>query len=164
MQATVGKKQFQFNPGWFGLVVALGLLASVSLGAGALAVTDHLPLTGGHASQPSQLKAYSSAGQGEGLVGPRAAYMMAPLTAYYAAGQGEGLVGAHAASALRAHTSPGEGEGIVGGTVTFAQVREPLKAYASVGMGEGWLTLGRPASALKAYYAPGMGEGWLGGN
>ena len=164
MQATVGKKQFQFTPGRFGLVVAIGLAASLLLGAGTLAVTDHFPRTGGHASVRSAPKAYASAGQGEGLVGRHASLVSAPLQAVYSAGQGEGLVGAHAplaTASLKAHASLGQGEGIVGGMVTLAQVHGPLKAYASLGMGEGWLALGRPQSALKAHYVPGMGEGWL---
>ena len=167
MQATTSKKQFQFNPGRFGIVVTVGLAASLLLGAGTLAVTDHFPLTGGHASGRSAPKAYANAGQGEGLVGGHASLVTARLKARYSAGQGEGLVGGQLAitsATLQAHTSLGQGEGIVGGVVTLAQVRGPLKVYASAGMGEGRLALGRPDSALKARDAPGMGEGWLGGN
>jgi hypothetical protein len=150
MQATVGANRLQVRSGRFGLILVVGLTVSLVLGLLTLAVSDLLPSTSASTTVRSMPKAYANAGQGEGLLRRDATPGTVALTAHTSAGQGEGLVGAHlalASATLQAHASLGQGEGIVGGIVTLAQVRGPLKAYASAGMGEGWLALGRPATA-----------------
>jgi hypothetical protein len=161
MQATNTPRQFGFNAVGTTLI-ALGIAASIAIGAAGGAVIDSLPTLRSSETAVVLPSAHSSANQGEGLLAGTSA-VTAAVRAFTADEQGEGIVGGNMAVAapLVAHTSLGQGEGIIGGLGGRAALATPVTAYASVGMGEGWLANGRPDATIKAFASDGQGEGWL---
>lgn len=166
MQATVNTgastKQFGFNR--FGTtMMALGIVAGIAIGAAGGAIIDNLPAIGASEQTIVLPKAHSNVNQGDGLVAGTSAITSA-VRAYTSVEQGNGILGGNLAgpAALKSHTARSQGEGIIAGLASRAVLTNPVKAYDSAGMGEGWTTLGRPTATLEAHTATGQGEGWVG--
>lgn len=165
MQATISNtavKGFGFNR-ITTTFMALGLAAGIAIGASGEAVIDNLRNTAVQQQSVAMPKAHTSTNQGDGLVAGNAALTPA-IRSFGAVEQGEGTVGGHhvVTDSLVAHASPGQGEGILAGVGSNAVLKTPVQAYDHSGMGEGWITTGRPVSTLKAYSSNGQGEGRIG--
>ncbi len=165
MQATVNtntsSKQFGFNR--FGTtMMALGIAAGIAIGAAGGAIVDNLPAIDASEKAIVLPKAHSSVNQGNGLVAGTSAIPPA-VRAHTSVEQGNGILGGNLAvpAPLKAHTALGQGEGIIAGLTSRAVLTNPVKAYDSAVMGEGWATLGRPTSTLQAHTSAGQGEGWV---
>jgi hypothetical protein len=133
MQATIRRTPFQFTPGRSLLMVTLGFVASLVLGASALAVTDHLPRTGAQAAPHSVVVASTNPGQGEGLLGPALTAAAPRLTASVNSYAGEGRLNVTRSNVphLVAHNAPFMGEG------RLNVQRQAILPYAGTGCGQG---------------------------
>ena len=146
MQTTINATTRGFGFNRLGTtLLAFGFAAGIAIGAVGGAVIETL-LSIRTSEQAIVLPmAHTSVNQGEGLLGGTTA-VTAAVRAYTPDHQGEGLLGGTGAvtDQVVAHPSLGQGEGILGGFGSSAIVRPPVKAYDSVGAGEGWLGYGRP--------------------
>jgi hypothetical protein len=125
-------------------LLACSVLANLTLGAVALDQAGQLPAIGSHQRQQVVARAYSQPRMGEG----RTSFALPS-----------------AAPRVTQHTNPFLGDGRVNVHATGLSSRPALKAYASVGQGEGWLTLSTQAARRAAGLNPsaecGQGEGLL---
>jgi hypothetical protein len=118
MQATVQR----VLPTRIGVaILTCSILVNLALGAVALGQSGHLP-----------------------LVGTSSARRPAPL-AYYQPRMGEGRTTFALPSAASVATSTTPYLGEARGNVALLRLQSTLKAYASLGQGEGWLAYGKPA-------------------
>lgn len=167
MQATTTMKRFVGNRAG-GMAVALSIVIGGVIGVTALAIGDEASNELAVESARVMPKAYTSAGQGDGLVDAANLRVAAdaPLKAFTSLGQGEGHIdgtnGSIARTSVQAYLGLGQGEGLVGpgGSIDRSLIEPrstPLKAFTSSGQGE---DLVDPANrtfegnVLKAYTSP----------
>lgn len=147
MQTATTMKRFVFTRAG-GLAAALIIVTGGVIGVTALAIGDEASNESAVESARVMPNAYTSAGQGEGLVD--AANMRvatdAPLKAFTSVGQGEGFIdgtnGPVARTTVQAYLGHRQGEGLVGpgGSMDSSLIEPPstpLKAFSSPGQGEG---------------------------
>ncbi len=165
MQATVNNTnldRFGFNR-FATAFMALGLVAGIAIGASGDALIDNLRDIATSQHAVVMPRAHTSVNQGDGLI---AGYSAPPqaLVSHVGVEQGDGIVGSNhfIAPPLTALASIGQGEGLVGGLGNTAVLTTPVKAYDNPGMGNGWITSGRPGLTVRAFPPDGQGEGWVG--
>lgn len=142
MQAAVSTTRFGFG-GLKNALVAGVFAAGLAIGVASPHVIDYAPWR--HASGAATVapRAYVNLNLGEGLLSRQTVSTMTQLKAYSVAGQGEGIVGGNRnmTAVVTATVNPGAGEGWVANGRPAATL--PL-AHVPAGAGEGWLENGRP--------------------
>lgn len=175
MQATSTMKRFAGNRAG-AMAVALSIAIGGVIGVTAFAIGNDASQEFPVESARVMPNAYTSAGQGEGLVDAANLRVAAdaPHKAFTSLGQGEGLIdgtnGSLVRTTVKAYLGHGQGEGLVGpgGSLDRSLIESssaPLKAFTSPGQGEGLIDPANrtiETNGLKAYTSPGQGEGLVG--